>query len=188
MRLGCQRVFEGEYDIAYEHPNPVVLDVGANIGAFALWSLWRWPNSLVHCYEPLPYNMECLKKNLAADLKVVLHPFAIGSPEHTKLRLGKHSCGESSFFDIGEQLEKYVEVSTEWPRVMPPAQILKLDVEGAEVEILELLDIGFDAVVLEYHSEDRRRRIDSLLEDYILVGSTIYCPNRGVMKYLRKDL
>jgi hypothetical protein len=133
-------------------------------------------------------NLGLLRRNIVSRLDVAVHPFAIGDPAHTQLRLGKHSCGEASFFDIGEQREDYVEVVTQWPSTMPSAQILKLDVEGAEVEILENLDLCFDAIVLEYHSEGRRRKIDSLLSDYVLAGSTIYCPDRGVVKYLHKSL
>ena len=188
MRVDCERVFRGEYDIAYEHPAPVVLDVGANVGSFALWARWRWPGSVIHCYEPLPFNLECLGKNVGSMPEIVVHPHAIGNPEHTRLRLGKHSCGEPSFFDIGEQLEEYVEVVSQWPNVMPEAQILKLDVEGAEVEILEHAQIRFDAIMLEYHSEANRRRVDRILRDYVLVGSHVYCPNRGVVRYLRQSL
>jgi hypothetical protein len=36
MVVHVQRVLRGEYDVPYEHPGPVVLDIGANIGAFAI--------------------------------------------------------------------------------------------------------------------------------------------------------
>ena len=46
-------------------PSPVILDIGANIGAFALWAIGRWPGCRLHCYEPLPANFDMLRQNLA---------------------------------------------------------------------------------------------------------------------------
>jgi FkbM family methyltransferase len=189
MRPHAERVLKGEYDLAYEHPNPVILDIGANVGSFALWARWRWPNSVIHCYEPLPDNFALLEKNLAAQPAMALHNFAVGDPTRDRLFMGKKNCGESSFFDLGEQQESWVQVITKGPEALPSAQILKLDVEGAEVEILAGMSVlDFDAIVLEYHSDDHRRKVDQLLSDYIMVGSASHCRQRGVVKYLRKSL
>lgn len=189
MQAHAQKVLNGEYDIPYEHSLPTVLDVGANIGSYAIWASQRWLFSTIYCYEPLSDNFELLKQNTAVlGSRVVLHPFAIGNPRHTKLRLGKNNCGEASFFDLGEQREETVTVITKGPEVLPDAQILKLDVEGAEVEILMgIPDISYDAVVLEYHSDYNRRMADQLLYDYVLVE----ChggQHRGIVKYLHKRL
>src|SRR4051812_48177 len=45
-----QKIANGEYEIPYEHPNPVILDLGANVGGFAAWASQRWPRSVIHCY------------------------------------------------------------------------------------------------------------------------------------------
>jgi FkbM family methyltransferase len=189
MVAHAQKVLRGEYDLPYEHPGPVILDIGANIGAFALWAVGRWPGCRLHCYEPLPANFELLRRNLAhlpAD-RVSLHPFAIGDPSRTRLFLGRNNCGESSFFDLGEQSGESVEVLTRSPDVLPRADLIKVDAEGSEVEILAGLGaIDADVVVLEYHSESNRRRVDALLADYVLVGGQVRCPHRGVMKYVHR--
>lgn len=197
MKLSCpasmvphaQKVLRGEYDLPYQHPAPVILDIGANIGAFAAWATGRWPGCRVHCYEPLPDNFVLLQRNLG-DQKgrsVTLHPFAIGDPGRTRLFLGKNNCGEASFFDLGEQLRESVEVVSRAPDVLPAAQIIKIDAEGSEVEILAGMgDIAADVVVLEYHSERNRRKVDELLAEYILVGGQARGPHRGVMKYVHR--
>jgi hypothetical protein len=75
------------------------------------------------------------------------------------------------------------------PDVLPEARIVKIDAEGAEVEILSrLVPIRFDVVLLEYHSEGNRRRVDALLADYILVGGEARGPHRGVWKYVHRRL
>src|SRR5215470_12198605 len=65
MAPHVQKIADGEYEIPYQHPNPVILDIGANVGGFAAWASQRWPASLIHCYEPLPDNFALLQKNLA---------------------------------------------------------------------------------------------------------------------------
>lgn len=34
-----------------------VLDIGANIGAFALRAHYEWPAAKVICFEPMPFNI-----------------------------------------------------------------------------------------------------------------------------------
>jgi FkbM family methyltransferase len=187
----------GEYDLPYNHPRSVILDVGANIGGFAVWAADRWPGCEIFCYEPLPDNFALLKANVRlvnSAGRVHIHNFAIGDPKHTKLFLGRNNCGEASFFDLGEQQQTAVEVTTVAPTVMPPAQILKLDtegceVEGCEVEILSGLSlIDYDVVLLEYHSEANRRRTDGVLHDYVLVGGYARGLHRGILKYVHLRL
>jgi FkbM family methyltransferase len=191
MAVHVQKVLQGEYDLPYQHPRPVILDIGANIGSFAAWAIQRWPGCFVHCYEPLPANFELLRLNFGnlVGASVSLNNFAIGDPARTRLFLGKNNCGEASFFDLGEQSSESVDVTTKPPRVLPDAQILKIDAEGSEIDILAGIEhIKFDAVLLEYHSEQNRRRVDELLVDYLLIGGEIRCLHRGILKYCHQRL
>jgi hypothetical protein len=107
----------------------------------------------------------------------------------TRLYLGRNNCGEASFYDIGEQTTDTVEVETRAPSVLPKAQIVKIDTEGSEVDILaRMASLDFDAIMLEYHSEANRRKIDALLQDYVLAGGHIRHPNRGTLKFAHKRL
>ncbi len=187
----AQRVLRGEYDVPYEHPRPVIIDIGANIGSFAVWALERWPASFVHCYEPLPANFALLEQNLGAlaGTRVALYPFAIGDPSRTRLFLGKNNCGEASFFDRGCQARQWVEVVTRAPDVLPKADILKIDAEGSEVDISSrMAAVEVDIVVLEYHSAANRQLVEEWLRDYQLVGGAIYAPDRGILKYAHRRL
>jgi FkbM family methyltransferase len=186
-----QKVLRGEYDLPYQHPNPVILDIGANVGSFAVWAVNRWPGCFVHCYEPLPANFELLRSNLRSlvGTSVSLNNFAIGDPARSRLFLGKNNCGEASFFDLGEQSTESVEVVTRAPDFLPKAEILKIDAEGSEVDILtKMQPINVDVVLLEYHSEQNRRRADELLADYFLIAGEVRCLNRGVLKYVHRRL
>jgi FkbM family methyltransferase len=189
MRRHVQKVLGGEYDIPYRHSAPVILDIGANVGSFAAWALKRWPGAHVHCYEPLPDNFALLKRNLGQfeGRSVSLHNFAVGDPSLTRLYLGRNNCGEASFYDIGEQTTAMIEVETKAADVLPKAQIVKIDTEGSEVDILAgMTSLDFDAIMLEYHSEANRRRIEGLLGDFFLAGGEIRGLHRGTLKYLHE--
>jgi FkbM family methyltransferase len=191
MAIHVQKVLQGEYEVSYHHPAPVILDIGANVGSFAAWALERWPGCFVHCYEPSPANFELLRSNLRQvdGLRVALNQYAIGDPERTRLFLGKNNCGEASFFDLGEQTSEFIEVVTKEPAVLPRAHILKIDAEGSEIDVLSRLPaIEMDVVMLEYHSEENRRKVDLLLPDHLLIGGHVRCLHRGVLKYVHRRL
>lgn len=102
MQRHVQNVLDGEYDVPYRAP--IILDIGANIGSFALWAIERWPGCHVHCFEPLPDNFELLERNLrhVAD-RVTLNKIAIGDESLTRLFLGRNNCGEASLCDVGDR-------------------------------------------------------------------------------------
>jgi FkbM family methyltransferase len=191
MRRHVQKVLAGEYDVPYRATRPVILDIGANVGSFAAWALERWPGCHVHCYEPLPDNFTLLKSNLGHfdGTSATLHNFAVGDPSLKRLYLGRNNCGEASFYDIGEQSAASVEVETRAPSVLPRAQILKIDTEGSEIDILgRMASFDFDVIVLEYHSDANRRRVDELLRDFLLVGGEIRHLHRGTLKFMHRRL
>ena len=191
MLAHIREIFGGEYDVPYSRYAPVILDIGANIGGFAIWASQRWPGSVVHCYEPVPSNFELLKKNLSHfdPSRFQANNFAIGNPIRTTMYLGKNNCGEASFFDIGEQTTDAIDVATLDPQLLPGAQILKLDVEGSEIEILERhSSINYDVILVEYHGESARRRLDAILSDYCLVAGKVRCLHRGVFKYMHRKI
>lgn len=187
MRPHCDDVLAGEYDVPYLAKAPVILDIGANVGSFALWALKKWPDAKLICYEPAIRNFEYLTANLEG--KAALHNLAVGSPSRTKLYQGRHNCGECSFFLGTEQTPQYETVTTISALDLPPADILKIDTEGCEYEILtKVWQRDYDIILCEYHSETDRRNIDYLLLDYVLCGAKIFRPDRGILKYYNKKL
>lgn len=60
----------------------VVIDVGANIGMFAIAVSQRWKGVRVHCFEPIPEVFEALQANTVLHgLDAKLHPIALGEHE-----------------------------------------------------------------------------------------------------------
>ena len=179
-----EKIFKGEYDIPYKNTNPVILDIGGNVGGFCLWANKRWANSKIYSYEPIKNNFNLLKENTKDMNNIVISNVAIGSKTETRrMHYGAHNVGECSFINGAEQVEKGEEVSVMSASLLPDANIVKIDTEGAEIEILENMIIKPDVYLIEFHSAYNRRRIDNILYDYTLMSADISLPNYGIVKY-----
>jgi FkbM family methyltransferase len=193
MKYHSEKVFAGEYDVAFEHPSPVILDIGANCGAFALWARKKWPNSTVFCFEPAQVSFPYLCVNTQDDANIERHQVAVLPAELmlTKLYVGQSNQGEASFFrDLNQTQDSYELPKLLHPSLLPEHDILKLDTEGSEVLILLGLRTAKKlppCILLEYHREIDRRNIDGILEEYDLVGGVIEAKGRGTLKYIRRQ-
>ena len=195
MKPYLQKVFDGEYEVPliYAKEQPVVLDLGANCGAFAIWATHRWPGCKVHAFEPHPETFKYLEANVRQYGNIYAHKYAVGEAGLRVLHNGPNNCGESSLHlmqNMAYPTGQHVEVTD--PLSMPrDARILKMDIEGCEMEVLEpLIRDGrkFDAIMLEYHNADLRREVDALLSDYYLTNSLVTKHGLGVVCYMRKEL
>jgi FkbM family methyltransferase len=69
------------YDLSVP-PGGLVLDIGANIGMFALYAAAKFPGAKVWCFEPAPHCLERLRPNvsrLGANARVF--PIALGASD-----------------------------------------------------------------------------------------------------------
>ena len=189
MIVHIAKIFNGEYNIGYSNPSPVILDIGANIGGFARWANYRWPNSKIHCYEPVKSTFEMLKANTSDIPNVEINNVAIGKiEEKKKIYYGKNNIGEASLFKGEEQREDGETIDVFPGSKLPDANIVKIDTEGYEVEILSAINFWPDIFLIEYHSAENRRFIDSHLLDYTMMSLSMRDHNYGVAKYVKKSL
>jgi FkbM family methyltransferase len=189
MNDHVMKVMNGEYNVPYNAINPVILDIGANIGSFTRWASARWKGANIHSYEPMPETYALLVENTDDLPNVRTHNVAVGAENTNKLMFkGLHNIGEASLFQNGEQTQETVEIAMVSAQELPHAHIVKIDTEGAEIEILENLGFQPHVIMLEYHSEAKRRRVEELLIHYNLVKSETNVPNRGVVIYVHKQL
>jgi FkbM family methyltransferase len=183
------KIFNGEYDIGYNNANPVILDIGANIGGFARWANYKWPNSKIYCYEPVKSTFEMLKSNTFDIPNMEINNVAIGKKkEKKKIYYGKNNIGEASLIQGEEQREEGETINVFPGSKLPEANIVKIDTEGYEVEILNAITFQPDIYLIEYHSADNRRFIDSYLSDYVLLELEMTNYNYGIAKYAKKSL
>jgi FkbM family methyltransferase len=130
----------------------VILDVGANVGRVTEAGLRTYARSEVHCFEPVSATFERLSRRLARfGDRVHLHPFALSD------RNGEAVINLTSFHganslhhqaDLHKRLNPHVrELGTErirlqrlddFARELPSfCDIMKIDVEGHELQVLE---------------------------------------------------
>ncbi|MBL9156700.1 MAG: FkbM family methyltransferase [Verrucomicrobiales bacterium] len=131
-----------------------VIDGGANIGLFSLLAHAAFPHASLTCYEPDPDNVAQIRKNFAAN-GIEAEVFEMGLWSST-MDLFFHSA--MSYSGTVSQVPSGNPVSCVLPEI-PSNSLLKLDVEGAEYEVLPAL---FNAgrfpitILMEIHEFDSR--------------------------------
>ena len=189
-----EKVFGGEYEVPLYRGPYVILDCGANAGAFAIWASHRWPGSYIRAYEPHPKTFKLLEQNVENYPYIETIERGLGVPGMRILYNGTNNEGEATLFPnaVSDGTGQHVEIIS--PLKMPEADILKIDCEGAELEILSpLIEDGrkFRAVMIEFHNEAIRREVDRLLSDYVLLRCTMIdpgCYDIGTAIYMHKEL
>jgi len=200
----CRDTMEGAYDVPYNPTTPpVVLDLGANVGAFTRWAVKRWPGCTIHAFEPCPSNFALLKQTIdtmmdAGDDVVRVLPYQKAVAGHAcraTLQAGEFNCGEWSLMMPPVEGRDKVEVDVIAATDLPRADVLKIDVEGAEVACLAALTLAgrmaeFSAVMLETHNDEWIAPIKANMTKagFTLTGEAKPYPNRGELKFVRTDL
>lgn len=106
----------------------VAVDVGAHVG-FISSDLLRFFDD-VYAFEPHPANYRCLKKNLP---RVHAAPVALGA-ETKRISLHSPAMSNSGAWEITEG--DFVKQKTLDAYNFPVLDFLKIDVQGAEVDVL----------------------------------------------------
>jgi FkbM family methyltransferase len=141
-------------------PDPhVIVDLGANVGLALLDFRLRYPNARLIGVEPDPIAFKTLRLNTADDPNIQILPVAVGGSDGLRTF---YSSPESvvSGFERTRDFQKALPVITRSldslmsDLALPRIDLLKIDVEGAEQEVLggceRLAMIG--AVVGELHT------------------------------------
>ncbi len=158
-------IFEGR---TYAHPNvkvpanATIIDVGANIGLFAIWAAREWRPRTILAYEASPTTHECLVENVARNIdaaktgtKTTSINLAVSREAGRELTLHQPPwvAGLSTILDgktlpwideLRAKNELYThkvqsttishEIAT---RGLASVDLLKIDVEGHFMEVLE---------------------------------------------------
>jgi FkbM family methyltransferase len=185
-----RKTLEGEYAVPWDKDiGCLVLDVGANCGAFTVWAKLAWPRCEIDAYEPNPEMAKYLKGNTRDLDGVTVFESAVGDPKLDKLYFGKFNQGESSQYQNGtEQTDDFIEIEVTEPESLLSYDIVKLDCEGAESYILARMDLSQTTFVMyEYHSEQHRRFCDEILcnNGFKLIYHNCTSVGYGVAKYQR---
>jgi FkbM family methyltransferase len=176
-----------------------IVDVGANSGIAAAYFRTYFPQAAIHCFEPDPGALAVLSANAEAISNCTVHPYGLDdSDRRATLFLGRDGTATNSIFPNRYTSSQQVAIELRNADTAIGAlgleagiDILKLDTEGCELAILTSLSQRLPAIrviYLEFHAEDDRQKIDTLLgQTHALWRAKIHVRHRGLCVYVLKS-
>jgi FkbM family methyltransferase len=154
----------------------VILDLGANIGIFAIRYGKEFPTVPIHCFEPNPRVYKRLVRNLEANSLINAVAVNAAAAECTGVRpffVGRNTVAGSLIeggalspaFNIEViDLDTYCKAHS-----ITSIGLLKIDVEGAEVAVLEGAQCALKSakyVIIECHSPALESSVRTIMAGY----------------------
>ena len=200
MKDAVGYVLSGEYESGHDGTGLMILDIGANVGSFALWASLRWPGSTIHSFEPNPGTFAYLARNTAHNPAIRCKNAAVFPGGEKKAQFFSRFAGDGEAgllayagdtFREGAITGAY-EVDVVAPSELPRADIVKLDIEGGEGPVLASLDLSGTSLVLA-EFQNRRNRIqmqETLAKAGFVALRDEECPWDPILDYkdYRQDL
>lgn len=156
-----QIVFRRMNDVLAGHDRPVILDCGANIGVTTLHYKRLYPEARITAFEPDPEFAPILRRNLARngapDVRVVESAAWTQTGTAAWVMEGRDGSRLAAGADAGTVAVSTVDLAD---HLTGDVDLLKLDVEGAEFELLPHLAPRLAAVrnvIVEVHITDQSR-------------------------------
>jgi len=131
--------------------NPIIFDIGSNIGTFTTWLSKAFPNGKIYCFEPQRSVFQILCGNIAINnlYNVYTYNLAIGK-DNTKIKFHepnyfiKNDFGTFSLIDDAikekNKNEIIVQINTlDWfieYYEIEKIDLIKIDVEGMDMDVL----------------------------------------------------
>jgi FkbM family methyltransferase len=179
---------------------PVIFDVGANIGTFTTWMAQAFPQGRVYCFEPQRAVFQQLNGNAAINnlYNVHAHNMALGR-QHGKIRFAEPNYfapNDFGTFSLAKEVitnttanQAVVAVNTlDWFMdyyEIDRVDLIKIDVEGMDLDVLQgaVNTIErFKPVIFIEHCDNQRSIQDDITEfldqfeyHYEVVGNNILC-------------
>lgn len=173
--------------------NPVIVDIGANVGFFDILMLSKLPEAEIYAYEPLAANVDTLKKiidsNPSIQQSIALYQYAVTGLPKEALYLYMENTEDSqvvasvfSAFNANNTKKISVPCITLTDIIkehkLENIDILKIDCEGSEYDIIYNTDPELvrkaKIIALEVHDVDTGKNNFPAMKDYLIsLGYTI---------------
>jgi FkbM family methyltransferase len=186
LQIDAQRekyYWTGSYERAVQdtfeavlQPGDVVWDVGAHIGFFSLLaSRLVGPNGRVHAFEPIAANRGRLLTSLELNsaTNVTVHDCALSDTPGERTLSTRGASATWTLVQHGESHGTAIRCKTldEFAASGPPPTLVKIDAEGAEVDVLrggfQLTAKQHPKLLVEFHDEQLLASARELLPGYV---------------------
>ncbi|MFA6356187.1 MAG: FkbM family methyltransferase [Candidatus Omnitrophota bacterium] len=170
-----------EYYFASGKDDPYIIDCGSNIGMSVLYFKMLYPNSSILAFEPGQEAYNCLEENIKNNRwnSVVAHKTALSNKEGSVDYYYDPDNVGSLVMSLKQsrmpKQKRSVEASLLSKHIDKEVDFLKIDIEGAEVNVVEELSVSgklsyVKQMAIEYHHHilkepDIFSRMLKLLED-----------------------
>ena len=175
---GLQEVLVDEIYKVNLASNARIIDCGANIGLSVLYFKSICPSAHITAFEPDRHNFELLTKNcIVNNLKQVDLIEAAVWKENTQLKFIAQG-GMDSKISEGAEEGILVKAYSLIDYLQDPVDFLKLDIEGAEFEVLKNIEEYMDKIAtlfIEYHgSFSQTNELIAILDMVQKAGFYVY--------------
>lgn len=187
-------IFEREiYCFRSKTERPYIIDCGANIGLSVAYFKRLYPQSRILAFEADEKIFEVLSRNVAQHDDVELICRAVWTSE-TSLSFMSEGADGGRLSGPGDAKNEVVQTIRLRDYLQEPVDFLKLDIEGAETDVLEdCADVlsNVESLFVEYHSfAGRPQTIHKLTE--VLAGAGfrlhIHPENASPQPFLHRDV
>ncbi|MCB0977141.1 MAG: FkbM family methyltransferase [Acidimicrobiales bacterium] len=197
----CTEILEGRtYPVVpFVDDVRTVWDAGANVGATTVHFAHAYPNATIHSFEPTTATRELLDRNVAFLPNVQVHPYGLFDVDARLDLYSGDDSGQNSIHPgsgdkkVVEQIDLRAAGDVAASLGDVPIDVLKVDVEGCEVQVLESLGPGRIAaakvIYVEYDHRSARRRIEELLlPTHELYYASLLLLDQGESVYVARSL
>lgn len=195
---GLMEMEEMSFLVHFLRPDDCFYDVGANVGAYSILAS-QHGRCEVHSFEPHPQTFDSLARNIAIQKysgNVHLHNTAIGNSDGViRLTADHDTVNHVAEGDVKGSL--LVKISSLCRMALNPPTLMKVDVEGFELQVLQgaerlLENRKLKAVIVEVNGLSKRygvdcESVDKYLRSFGFLPYTYNPFERKVIPVVRED-
>lgn len=184
LKMLLTEIFSEEiYSVKLDSKTPTIIDAGANIGLATIYFKEKYPDSKILAFEPNPNTIPILEENIETN--------RLNNVQIFNVALGKKKCKRTFYIDSsgncafstssfqknawnGKQRTLPIEVNVEKlsEYISEDVGLVKIDIEGAEAEVLEDLKVNdklkyVHNILIEYHP-NKRISLNKLISNYLV--------------------
>lgn len=178
---------------------PIIFDIGANIGTFTTWIAKAFPKGKVYAFEPQRAVFQMLSGNAAINNLYNVYTYNIGlGITNTKVEFEEPNYFTNNDFGMFSLVEKMVTESRDKIVVqintldwfleyyhIPKVHLLKIDVEGMDLDVLvggtDTIKKHLPVIFIEHCDnrktilEDIKKFLDQFDYGYTVIGNNVMC-------------